>query len=526
MALGSVSSETVGSGLHPFASSGGTLDPLAPALVDELELTRSLEEEMKAWRSLMPSEPWRASVTAGKDEIIDWVRARLLAGTLNSGNAVVSARKTGHGTRPVPVMGVAERITYRALALLVLKGFALSDRSPDAYRDFVLSPIENGFVVPPGEVRTLGGAIFGHVVEADITAFYQYVDHEVLRQELHVQTGRVVETEQLLQLLAECEGRTFGIPQLYDPSDWLSDYYASIVERDLIRRGFSVWRYNDDFRIGCKDYAEALNAIERLEEAARAVGLVVNTYKTYTPTFFTYFVKNTGLDVSSAEARIDPQDVEVILGDYSQLDESDALATAQSTIGRLEAKSDDDTRIDITDIRTDEGRDLRRAFGALTRNVDPKGLPWVRRLFQFVPALTPRLVQYLISLHGSFEEDVSKVLDGLRDYPSLSDWQILWIIHALRELEIALTGEAMEWLRAQRERGRGGLLGAEAALALSINGGVTFEELDQALRVEPDVLTPWYVLAVKSLGGQHGPSAGQLAAVKAMSPLHRCILEH
>lgn len=503
------------------------MDAVSPALVDELDLVSAVDEEMQAWRNLAPPEPWRDAVTSCRDEIAKWIEMRLLAGTPNSQNAVLNARKAGHGARPVSIMGIAERVQYRALAKHVLGSLALPHRSAQAYRDFVLSPIQAGFETHPGQLRTLGSAVFGYVVEADITAFYQYVDHEILRQELQIQTGRVESIDFLLQLLAECEGRTFGVPQLYDPSDWLADLYIRILERDLIRRGLQVWRYNDDFRIACRDYSDALDAIERLEEAARSVGLTVNTYKTYTPTFMTYLIKNTGLDISAAEAGFDPQDVEAIVVDYTQWDEDDAVFSAHKVIERLESSPGHVEHIDITNLRTEELRDLRRAFGALSRNNDSRGLRWTKHLFQFAPSLTPRLVQYLIALHASYTAQVTEILEKLRGSRSVSEWQAVWLIFAHRELKLAVSDEVMRWLVMQRERGRGRMIAAEASVALASEGAISFEDLDQAIRVEPQVFAPWYAFAMRSLlGGTSAPRPEQVTAIRHTSPLFRCILEH
>jgi hypothetical protein len=502
------------------------VDPVPAALVDELELAAAVDDEMMAWRSLAPPEPWRDAVASCRNEIAEWITTRLLAGSPSAQTAVLNARKAGHGTRPVSVMGVPERVVYRALAKHVLGPLELPDRSAQAYRDFVLAPIQAGFDSQPGMLRTLGSAIFGYVVEADITAFYQYVDHEILRQELHIQSGQVESVEYLLQLLAESEGRAFGVPQLHDPSDWLSDFYIRIVERDLIRSGLQVWRFNDDFRIGCEDYADALDAIERLEESARSVGLTVNTYKTYTPTFMTYLIKNTGLDISTAEAGFDPQDVEAIVADYTTLDESDAISTAHNVIERLRSSPQHVGHIDIMKLRTEELRDLRRAFGALSRNADEYGLDWVKPLFEFAPSLTPRLVQYLISLHRSFSERIMEILRELRDSRSVSEWQSVWLIYAHRELNLTGTDEVVTWMRTQRERGRGRLLAAEASVALAGQGAIPFEVLDQAIRVEPQVFAAWYSYAIRSLlSTPAAPRAQQVDAVKQASPLFRCIVE-
>jgi hypothetical protein len=57
---------------------------------------------------------------------------------------VVNARKATIGTRPVSILGVGDRVVYRAFTKLILSGLPLPDRSPDAYKAFLHGPVEYG----------------------------------------------------------------------------------------------------------------------------------------------------------------------------------------------------------------------------------------------------------------------------------------------------------------------------------------------------------------------------------------------
>lgn len=504
------------------------MDAFPSNVVSTLPLKASVEAEAKAVRNLLPTEPWAAPVLAGRDEIADWIRAEWERGRTNLRSLSVNVRKAGHGIRPVPIMGIAERVTYRALSTQLLKDLDVGDRSAVAYKAFLQGPIDFGLSVgAPPHFRTFSSAVFGYVLEADVSAFYEYVDHETLREEIQLQTGEVALTQLLVQLLNESEGRTFGIPQLLDASDWLSEFYIRVVERDLVRQGLTLWRYNDDFRIGCRDYGQALDAIEKLEEAARAVGLTISEHKTRTPSFMNYFIKNTGVEVSDELATIDPQDVEIVVRAYVHGDDDEAIDDAAGQFGRLELDGANERRIDLKSIRGDEIADLRAALATLTRNADPLGLRWVTPLFEYVASLTPRLVLYLMSLQRAGITAAKDRLDSLQAIPWISEWQALWLVHAYRELGLVGQGEVVPWLQAQRLRGAGRLLGAEAALSLATVGAISFRELDQATRMEPAVLAPWFVLGIRALGSSPSPpSASQLDAVKNSSPLFRVLLEN
>ncbi|WP_435589753.1 RNA-directed DNA polymerase [Micromonospora aurantiaca (nom. illeg.)] len=502
------------------------MQALERGLVDKLKLEKAVLDEVKTRRNLLPPEPWLHAVEQRSSKVAAWVRTRLLSGVPNSAGVVISARKMGHGIRPVPVVGIAERITYRALASHILKDQTVPTRSPEEYKEFVLGPISYAFEKVGGRRRVkVGESRIGYVVEADITAFYQYIDHEVLRQELYMQTGVINAVDRLMELLSDLSGRNFGVPQLLDASDWLSEMYIRIVERTLLRRGLPTWRFNDDFRIGCKNYREALTSLEELAYAAGDVGLVVGDHKTFTSTFMNYFFANTAVEVDEATAEFDPQDVEIAVTDYADMDEEESIAAAVTTLGRLDAIFNEN-HIDLKNVRKDDLRDLRRALNALSRNDDAQGVSYIKRLFQFVPALTPQVITYLVRIHPQQPEETSRVWKSLL-VESASDWQNLWLVYACREMRILTeNSELREWVQAQAHGRRQEALRAEAHLTLARAHAVSFVELDAALRSAPDALAPWYVLGMKELtNSENPPSESQIKGLRQSSPLFSILME-
>ncbi|MBN9170769.1 MAG: hypothetical protein J0I50_02605, partial [Microbacterium sp.] len=86
--------------------------------------------------------------------------------------------------------------------------------------------------------------------------------------------------EATIELLREAFGSTRGLPQMVSSSDVLADVYLSILERALLRHGYEVVRYADDFRVLASDWAIANQIIERAAEVARAIGLILSAEKT------------------------------------------------------------------------------------------------------------------------------------------------------------------------------------------------------------------------------------------------------
>lgn len=106
---------------------------LSSDLIDQLDLVQALDEEVDSWRNQIPPEPWRPIVKAKSPTVVSWIRSRLTAGAPCLPGVVVNARKATIGSRPVPILGIADRVVYRALTKLILSGLPLPDRSPDAY---------------------------------------------------------------------------------------------------------------------------------------------------------------------------------------------------------------------------------------------------------------------------------------------------------------------------------------------------------------------------------------------------------
>jgi len=148
-------------------------------------------------------------------------------------------------------------------------------------------------------------------------------------------------------------------------------------------------------------------------------------------------------------------------------------------------------------------------------------------LLVYIPSLTPRLCEYMISVYGPDHAGaVEAVVDTFIGQASLGEWQALWVVYTMRQLGLLQGPPAREaWARAQRERARSRLLGAEAALALAEVGAVEFEDLDHALRAEPEVLAPWYLLAMKALVNTTGLHGERARAVRDDHPLNAILLD-
>lgn len=518
--------------------------PVPGAVLKRLNLEQAVLDEARNRQSLMPPAPGWEQAAEGVTELTRWLRGQLQSGLPTARNVVVSARKFPYGVRPIPVWGFAERIAYRALVDFILRNQSALDRSAEAYLQFVSAPVTYARDIEPKPsglspkkvLITFGSSVIHHVVQTDMTAFYEYVDHGILSRELLIKTGDNEAVDCLMNLLAEVQGRTFGLPQLLDSSDRLSDVYIDIVERDMLRRGWPTWRFNDDFRIATRSFGQALAAIEDLAAAAREVGLTLNDAKTITPRYGTYLMDNFGLGVDQEAPeelrRMEPEDA---VGDYTEgVGETDPtwafelIAAANAPDAPPEARVEGG--IDIGAVRGGEMRRFRRALGRVTRAGTGEALQHMVKLVIYVPALTPWIVRYVIAAGQTQLDQAVQVLDEIIARVSLSDWQRVWVVYAFDQLG-ALTSDAPGDTEDRKSKVADFIQGhhtpivaAQSALGLATVGAIEFDALEYALRYQPSALISWYLAAISRLRALDKVTRSQYAALRGEGGLFATLL--
>ena len=514
------------------------MDPISSPALDETALQEALEAEAAYERIWLPPEPWWAALRADKSAVAASLQRSLARGHRWPRSEVVHVRKPGHGIRPVSLMSPEVRVLYRAIAAAIVPVADRVERTAEDYAAFVVEPIKAAYD-HQGGLRRIGDSKYSHIVITDVAAFYQYIDHAILREELDLAGADIELVDALVDLLGDIEGRSYGLPQRSAPSDWLAEYYAQRISRWVVRDGFDVWRYSDDFRIGCRSYPEALRAIESLARAARDVGLVLNDQKTVAATFLGYLTHNANVEVHDASAEIDPSDVEAaVSGDYPPDDDDQAVAEATATIARVwdpGEPSDDGWVVDeFTDVEdrwsvrlldSDQHRAVRRALNTLTRHRDPAAVGALLSLLTYQPAMTHRLVIYAVEVADMDPEGVTTFFERATTRLSLNEWQRVWMAYGVRSAAIAPTeAELGRWLVQQIVERPDSLAAAEAAVALASRGETTFDVVDGRLRTSSPDVAAWYLQAIAILAQAGLASADQVGALKSTSAIARAIL--
>ncbi|MEU7779189.1 RNA-directed DNA polymerase [Micromonospora parva] len=495
------------------------MQPVPATVLSRLDLEQAARQEAGATEALMPTAPGTVQLAQNAAPFASWLAGQLQAGLVPCRGLIVAVAKPDTGIRPVAAWGLAERVTYRALTdLLMSEAKYEGGRSPEAHAEFSYAPLAHALTRgrrpdAPKEQQWPHSAAVQYVVRADVAAFYDYIDHDILARELLLRAADHAAITCLLELLFEVQGRRYGLPQLLEPSDRLSDLYAARILRALRRKQWAAWRYNDDFRIATDTFEDVKRSLDDLAAAARDNGLVLNESKTRTPSFATYWEDNEIPDYDDS-ADTDPQwAIDVLNATVTPRD----LAAGSTATGQIPLHEADRGVI----------RKIRRALIRLADPPEPQAitvLPKLENIVAFVSSSTPYALAYLQAMAHTNRSAVVTSLTALIADVSLSGWQRLCLLRAIHELGLTDADPFSTWVTDHRAQRYEPAVRAEAALVLAAANKIDAPEVIRALDEEPSALASWYLVALRHLHSHGTVSPEAYDAVRDESGLYAAIL--
>jgi RNA-directed DNA polymerase len=184
--------------------------------------------------------------------------------------------------RPLGIPAVRDRVVQTAVQMVI---------EPIFERAF----LEYSFGFRPGrgckdalkEVDLLLKAGYTWVLDADIKAYFDSIDHDLLMEELRTYIGdgrilRLIEMflkQEITEALKLWEPEA-GTPQGAVISPLLANVYLHPVDGAMERAGYRMIRYADDFVIMCRSKEEAERAREAVQRLIEARGLSLHEGKT------------------------------------------------------------------------------------------------------------------------------------------------------------------------------------------------------------------------------------------------------
>lgn len=240
------------------------MEAFGASLATRADLNAAIAAEIDGPPELLPSRVAEAVIRQHQQEYTTLLRAELASRTRLERGELVWASKARLHARPILALPFRDRAVLRALVHDVTGPAPSREERAEAYRDFQMSVLGQGVA---------------WIAQADVAAFFQFIDHEALADDVVMKTAKADTATHLREALSEVTGRAFGLPQNLWSSRLLAEFYLQPVERDLAQLGFRVTRNSDDFRIGANSAPEAFKAIEQLQYLLYDRGLTLNEAK-------------------------------------------------------------------------------------------------------------------------------------------------------------------------------------------------------------------------------------------------------
>ena len=449
---------------------------LTTPLSESLEINDAAKKIGTIPLSRMPHLISDRSLVDSSSQLADHTRARF-GSSYRPASEIIFMPKKGYGPRPVVVMAPESRTLYQALVDRMAPQLPVPSRAAQwsEHESFGLN----------GDSETT------RLVDFDISACYEYIDHRLLSEELLLQTLDTEAVDALSALLREFFPRGVGLPQASIASDLLADSYLGRLERSLIRSDYELHRYADDFRIVSKDWGKAHEAIEQAVSQARLSGLVLADGKTHIRSLNQIreliYERESLLASYRAQASDDLRTF-----DFEQIDYDD--------FERIEVPADPAEIDFVAHLRIVEDwvagdreqRTLHARFGSIALKVLQKAPArvaddWLLKIVERDPIRLPDIVNYLVA-RPEVTENWS-TLSRLTTMPRESPWARLWIASVADRLpyEKCAGQEQLAHWATGALRDRNETIRAEAAWFLAGKQAVTVKRVAELFVDASDV---------------------------------------
>ena len=330
----------------------------------------------------------------------------------------IDVPKSPYFSRPATQLSMDDRLIYQAAMNSVAQQLdrLLEPRNVVAgYR--VTSPTDHQMFGPPiGQwlkfreiLRTTHTDEYEFLVNTDLVAYFEHISHDLLREKLESAGVRTATIDLIARLLRRWEtSPKHGLPQGFDPSSLLANYYLDSIDKKMVREGFKYVRYMDDICIFGKTKLEIKKAMACLTSACREQRLFLNVRKTEV------------LEGSRIRDFLD-KDQDMFLGiNYF-------IETRQVPLARRKLKA-------LLTVAFDRGKiDDRRYKFVLNRLRflrDPSAVKRVLDTLEDVPQLADVSSRYLKEFSWK-PATRRRVLNFLESGANLYPWQEMWLLRSL-----------------------------------------------------------------------------------------------
>ncbi|GAA2661112.1 hypothetical protein GCM10010400_19660 [Streptomyces aculeolatus] len=398
--------------------------------MNQLDFETALSQEIEWQPDLAPKQIVDDAVPADQvGEIAEYLKGVSLGESETPYADLLTAIKWRNGRRPIHILPLRERTLYRATVNYMKDELPGLDRSAEAYEGFEKGPLED--------------TTASYVIKTDIANYFSSIDHSLMRDEIIARTGRAEIARHLCEFWRAIFGRDVGIPQMSEPSKMISELLVDNLHRNLVRRGFKVWRYADDFRITAQSRHQAVTALDAVHEESRSMGLSLNDWKTHLLSIGKYKEFADEDERKEGEARSSAEQNLMLMNLYGDADsEPDLDEVLVETAEQLLHDWRDETPDAIIEHSSllQQHRLIWAALTVLEAAGSTAGMVHLKEILLREPQLTPTVFRYTRSMGEQAAAYAGDTCVEILESGILNRWQQLWLSWALQDPEFAKCG--------------------------------------------------------------------------------------
>lgn len=284
-------------------------------------------------------------------------------------------------------------------------------------------------------------AVVSYIVKADVANFFGSLNQHVLINVLHDSGYPKSLHSRLEAMLTSFAGErsSRGILQGMYPSDLFGNFYLAPIDRLLEEHGAPSARYVDDIYIFVASIRGAHRLMRELTPALRSYDLTLNEAKSVIIPKSSLLTEEPDLEtlfsdaVDEISSQIDEEDFDADYGfqsDWEDEDEdqeeNDDELTLKATIALFDS---------IEDYPGHEENIERFCLPLFAKASSKHAIQHVLDSFSKRPAMSQIYASYLARFLD--EDEVRDALVDLLDDGTLVDWQKMWVLAALSQLDVA-----------------------------------------------------------------------------------------
>lgn len=470
----------------------------------------------------------------------------------------VPVPKPGFTTRPAALLTLSDRIMYEALVSSIKSSIEkklISD-------DYVKWPRAEYVKKRWGEFEKaplLSGEEY--IVNIDVTAFYDSIDHSILEDKIVEITGEQQVGLAIKLFLNKIMDSNRGLPQGVFASDTLATLYLQSVDAAMLRSGFNYWRHGDDIRMSVENLSLARQSIAMSENELRKIGLVLNSskctikksesyrshldeiskvYEKITEKLYEDKVKglsedNEALEKTMDDAKLDEQmkwdlfyhgsiTLEDVIEKMREHLQPDEIEVARNLFN--------ETIIGLPDGDAPLSKDrfhvqIKMSLLRLSAGKSEEAIEYCSTLIAKFPEKTELVCNYLLALESDYPEKVAlQVEDIINSELFLTVWQKAWIYRVMLECVECLKPETKLKILSNCENEYSHWLErTEGFKILSKLGELPFSLIAKSWELAPEAYRPDLICSAVYLSKECSKSKRFLEGI-VHHPIERVVARH